>query len=115
MKAVTASKIVLDSIGLRDRPESLIRESQPRTRFSARKGSSRVQAADRNNFRLSIRPTTIVRACADNGLGVQKPAAARISGRVGFRGTPGRSGVSAGLRAVNNAAEGTALAEFACC
>lgn len=34
-------------------------------------------------------------------------------GRV--RGTPGCSGVSAGLRAVNNAAEGTALAEFACC
>ena len=26
MKAVTASKIVLESIGLRDRPESLIRE-----------------------------------------------------------------------------------------
>ena len=50
MKAVPASKIVLDSIGLRDRPESLIRESQPRTRFSARTGSSRVQAAERNNL-----------------------------------------------------------------
>ena len=83
---MTASKIVLDSIGLRDKPESLIRESQPRTRFSARTGSSRVQAAERNNFRLSNRPATIVRACADNGLGVQKPAAARISGRVGFGG-----------------------------
>jgi hypothetical protein len=43
------------------------------------------------------------------------PPESRVgSGRVGFGG-PGRSGVSAGLRAVNNAAEGTALAEFACC
>jgi hypothetical protein len=96
-------------------PESLIRESQPPDeilgthRFKSGSGRGTVTTS-----RLSIQPTTIVLACADNGLGVQKPAAARIgSGRV--RGTPGRSGVSAGLRAVNNAAEGTALAEFACC
>ena len=37
-------------------------------------------------FRLSIRPATIVLACADNGLGIQRPASARISGRVGFGG-----------------------------
>ena len=83
---MTASKIVLDSIGLRDRPEILIRESQPRTRFSAPTGSSRVQTAVRNNFPVEHPADTIVLACADNGLGVQKPAAARIPGRVGFGG-----------------------------
>jgi hypothetical protein len=36
-------------------------------------------------------------------------------GRVGFGGRLAVRGFPQGLRAVNNAAEGTALAEFACC
>jgi hypothetical protein len=79
VKAVTASKMVLDSIGLRDRPERPDPGVTARTDFG-----TQVQVGFRprngTTFRLSIRPTTIVRACADNGLASKAAAAESRAG-----------------------------------
>jgi hypothetical protein len=86
VKAVQTSKIVLDSIGLRDRPESLIRESQPGRDSRHAQVQVGFRPRNGNNFPVEHPADNHLLACADNGLGIQKPAAARISGRVGFGG-----------------------------
>jgi hypothetical protein len=97
------------------RTRSYIRSSLHSGHTSARTGSSRVQAAERNNFPVEHPADNHRARVRRQRLGRPEARSRQNLGSGRVRGTPGRSGVSAGLRAVNNAAEGTALAEFACC